>query len=289
METRQLGRTRHCSSSVVFGAAAFWECDQETAEATLDLVVHSGINHIDVAPAYGMAETRLGAWLPAYRDRFFVGCKTYRRAASEAWEDLNRSLETLHIDAFDLYQAHRIRTVQDVDDLLAPGGAIEAFVRARDEGLTRFLGLTGHGLGAPAAQAEALDRFDFDTVMFPINPNLFANAAYRADVQTLLAKAAARQVGVLVIKSVAKTLWDDRQKTYQPWYEPFDTREKITEGIHFALSQPAVTAVVSTGEVRLLPEVVRAAERFSPMSKAQQEAVIQDWAAWRPIFPGPMG
>lgn len=288
MDTRALGRTGQHSTLMVFGAAAFWEAEQDEVNATMQKVLDLGVNHIDVAPAYGVAEERLGQWLPPHRDKFFVGCKTFRRAPDEVWADINASLEKLGIDAFDLYQAHRIRTVEDVD-ILFDEGTIQAMQRARDEGLTRFLGITGHGLGAPAAYLAALERFDFDTIMFPLNPNLYAKPDYRRDAERLLALASERGVGVLIIKSVAKTLWGDRAKTYQPWYEPFDTPEKITEGVHFALSQPGVTAVVSTGDMGLMPLVAEAAENFTPMSAERQAEAIAAWEPLTSLFPGPMG
>lgn len=290
MQKRRLGRTGHMSSQVIFGAAAFWDIDQDAADTTMQMVLDREINHIDVSPNYGVAEERLGQWLPAHRDKFFVGCKTFERDADTVWKMINKSLEKLRIDSFDLYQMHRVRTMEDVDAIFASGGALEAYLRARDEGLTRFIGLTGHGLGCPVAQAAALARFDFDTIMFPINPNLFAKPDYRRDARRLLDLAAEKDVGVMIIKSVAKTLWGEREKTYQPWYEPFDTAEKITEGVHFALSQPGVSAVVSTGDVRLLPLVLDASESYTqPMSAADQQAAMDAWAPLTSLFPGPMG
>ncbi|MCZ7545686.1 MAG: hypothetical protein M5R40_20180 [Anaerolineae bacterium] len=160
--------------------------------------------------------------------------------------------------------------------------------RARDEGLTRYLGVTGHGLQAPAVFAAALERFDFDTVMFPINANLFHNADYRRDAERLLAMAQERDVGVMVIKSVAKGLWGEHEKRYQTWYEPFDAPERVAEGVRFALSQPGVTGICSAGDVNILPMVIDAAEAFTPMDAAEQAALIAKWAALEPIFPGPL-
>ena len=287
MEKRRLGRTGHMSSVVIFGTAAFWEIDQETATASLDLALAHGVNHIDVAPQYGMAEERLGKWLPPHRDSLFLGCKTLERARDAAWAELHRSLEKLHTDRLDLYQLHAITSFEELDAALSPGGAIEAFVRARDEGLTRYLGITGHGLQSPAVFASALERFDFDTIMFPINPNLYANPDFRRDAERLLDMARARDVGVMIIKSVARGLWGDREKQYQSWYEPFDVQDKINEGVHFALSQPGVTGIASAGDVRLLPMIFKAAETFRPMSADEQAAVIEEWAELESIFPEP--
>jgi aryl-alcohol dehydrogenase-like predicted oxidoreductase len=288
MQKRRLGRTGHESTLVIFGGAAFWEIDEATAHETLDLVLESGINHIDVAPQYGDAEDRMGTWLPPHRDKFFLGCKTMERTADGAWAEMHRSFEKLHIDSFDLYQMHAVTSLKGLDEALGKGGAIEAFVRARDEGLTKYLGITGHGLQAPVVFQEALKRFDFDTVMFPLNPRLFAMPDYRAEAEKLLAMAQERDVGVMIIKSMAKGLWGEREKQYLSWYEPWDQQDKINEGVRFALSQPGVTAIASAGDVRLLPKVLKAAEAFEPLDEDDREALISAWADLEPIFPGPV-
>lgn len=286
MEKRRLGRTGHMSTVVIFGAAALWRIDQEGANAALDLALAHGVNHIDVAPRYGVAEERLGPWLGAYRDRFFLGCKTLERTRDGAWDDLRRSLQRLRTDRLDLYQLHAVGTFEELDKALAPGGAIETLVEAREQGLTRYLGITGHGVQTPAVHAAALERFDFDTVMLPLYPALYALPEYRRDMARLLQTAEQRDVGVMIIKSVARQPWPEGEKRYNTWYEPFDTPEAIARGVRFALSQP-VTAIVSAGDVHLLPMILDAAEHFQPMETAEQEAVIADAATWEPVFAPP--
>ncbi len=283
MEKRQLGRTGHMSTVVVFGTAAFWSLGQDEANAALDLALARGINHIDVAPSYGLAEERLGPWLEPHRDQFFLGCKTQERTREGAWAELRRSLERLHARSFDLYQLHAVGTLDELDKACAPGGAIETLKEARDQGLTKYLGITGHGLQAPAVHLEALERFDFDTVMFPINPTLYANLSYRQDAERLLKVAAERNVGVMIIKSVTKGPWGEQTKAYNTWYQPFDKADVIARSVQFALSQP-VTAICSPADVRLLPMVYDAADNFQPMPRDEQANLLESAARWEPLF-----
>lgn len=288
MEKRRLGRTDHMSSVVIFGAAAFWALDQETANKTLDAVLKAGVNHIDIAPSYGRAEVLTGPWLKDHREQFFLGCKTEKRDKVSAWTDLHKSLALLHTDRFDLYQLHAIGTLQELGKAMSAGGAFETLLEAREQGLTRYLGITGHGMHAPAVHSVALDRFDFDTVMFPIYPALFANANYRRDAMALLKKCVERDVGVMVIKSVAKQAWGDRSRSYNTWYEPLDQQDVVDKAMRFALSQPGVTGVPSTGDVNILPMVLQAAEKFQPMPEADQQALI-DSMQDLPLFFKPEG
>ena len=200
MEQRRLGRTEHLSTVVILGAVAFGRVPQAVADRSIELAMQHGVNHIDVAPTYGEAELRLGPWLARHRDDFFLACKTTKRTREAAWEELHRSLDRLRVSTLDLYQLHAVKTVDELDAALAPGGAIEALVEAREAGLVRFLGITGHGLTAPATHAEALRRFDFDTVMFPLNYVLWSDPAYRHSAEHLLALAHSKDVGVQIIK-----------------------------------------------------------------------------------------
>lgn len=287
METRRLGRTNHQSTLVIMGTAAFWEIDQEGANAALDLAQSYGVNHIDVAPQYGNAQRVLGEWLaaePGRRANFFIGCKTLERSRDAAWADLENSFKLLHTDHLELYQLHAITTQEELDAALAPGGAIETLVEARAQGLVDYLGLTGHGLQAPALQLQALQRFDFDTLMVPIYPALYASAQYRRDMAALLAEAQARDVGIMAIKSAARGAWPAGVKTHQTWYQPYTTYPEVERGVRFALSQPGVTAIPSVGDVRILPLVLKAAENFRPMTPEEQEAAIAATAGETPIF-----
>lgn len=284
MEKRRLGRTGHMSTVVIFGGVALAKVEQETANETMDFALEKGVNHIDIAPSYGDAEAKLGPWLESRRDKFFLGCKTGERSQEEAWRELHESLERLRTDKFDLYQLHAVTTMEELDKAFATDGAIETLKRARDEGLTDYLGITGHGWQVSSVFIKALDRFDFDTVMFPINPNLFANPDFKRDTLKLLELAGERDVGVMIIKSIAKQPWGERERTYHPWYEPYDEQKKIDEGVHFVLSQPNVTGIASSGDTRLFPKVLKAGETFEPMSEEEQQKLIEKWGKKEAIF-----
>jgi aryl-alcohol dehydrogenase-like predicted oxidoreductase len=283
MEKRLLGRTGHQSTLVIFGTAAFWTIDQDSANASLDLAVKHGVNHIDVAPQYGLAQERLGPWLEPRGDQFFLGCKTLEREAKAAWTDLQNSLKVLRTKTFDLYQLHSVGTFEELDKAFASGGAIETLKQARANGLTRYLGITGHGINTPAVHYEALQRFDFDTLMLPLNPSLYANNTYRQNMEKLLKTCVERNVGVMIIKSVARGPWGEKPKQYATWYQPFDEADIVDRWVRFALSQP-ITGIASPGDVRLLPDVLASVEHFQPMSPAEQETLIREAAPLQPLF-----
>jgi aryl-alcohol dehydrogenase-like predicted oxidoreductase len=279
VETRRLGRTGHASSIAILGGAAFARStESETAEA-FALAVARGVNHLDVAPQYGEAERLVGPNIPAVRDRLFVACKTLRRNVDGVKAQLAASLETLQVDRFDLYQAHAVTSLEVLEERM---GALGEIVRARDEGLTRFAGITGHDLTVPATFIEALRRFDLDTVMFPVNARLWADDAYRRDAGTLLALCAERDVGVMAIKAGAARPWGTTEKWATTWYEP---RRDTDEGVRFTLSVPGVHAFCTPGDVAVLGEALDAAEAFVPMTGGEQRAAIEAVRDEPSIFP----
>jgi len=241
------------------------------------------VNHIDVAPSYGKAEERLGPLLRQARDRFFLGCKTMERTKAGAAAELRRSLERLRVDYFDLYQIHAITTREELDAATGSGGALEAIIEARDEGLTRFIGITGHGNLAPALFLEALDRFAFDTVLFPLNFVQYANPDYRSAAQALLQRCRREDVGTMTIKSVARGPWGEKPKTHTTWYEPFTRPEDIQPAVDFVLSQD-VTGLCTVGDTRVLPLVLDACEAHQTMNPADQERMISKGATHESIF-----
>jgi aryl-alcohol dehydrogenase-like predicted oxidoreductase len=287
MEKRKFGRTGHMSSVAIFGAAALHATiSQADANEALDLAFAAGVNHYDVAASYGsgMAETRLGPWLEKHRHEVFVGTKTGVRSYEGAWAEVNRSLALLRTNQLDLAQIHAVTTFEELDKATGPDGALKAMQRARDEGLTKFIGITGHDWRIANIHIEALSRFDFDTVLFPINPVLYANAEYRISVEKLLQICQDRNVGVQAIKSVANGPWGDQKRRYNTWYEPFDRQEKIQQGVNFTLSQPGVTGIPTAGDTTILPMVIKAVENFQPMSQSEQEALIAQSQELEPIF-----
>ena len=283
MQKRPFGRTGHHSTTAIFGGAAFWHSSQEEADAVMKKVIAAGVNHIDVAPSYGRAETVLGPWMPKVRDQFFLGCKTMERSSRGAERELHESLERLQVDQFDLYQLHAVTNMTELDAATRSGGAIETLVQARDKGLTRFLGITGHGYEVPAVMLEALERFDFDSVLFPLNFIQYTNAAYRGTCEQLLHVCSERNVGTMIIKSIARGRWPDGVKRRTTWYEPFEEQEDIQRAVNFVLSQP-VTGICTAGDTDILPRVLKACERFEPMNQEDQETLIEEGNQYESLF-----
>jgi aryl-alcohol dehydrogenase-like predicted oxidoreductase len=281
--TRRLGRTGHMSSVAILGAFAFTTIDQDESDALMEKVIAARVNHIDVAPSYGESELRLGPWLARERDRFFLGCKTMERTAAGATAEMQASLKRLQVDAFDLYQIHAITTQEELDAATGPGSVLEAMIEARDAGLTRYIGITGHGMQSPALFREALRRFDFDTVMFPVNANVWADPAYRAEAEALLAECRARDVGVMALKALARQPWGDRPHAYNTWYEPFDDLAQIRECVNFTLSQD-ITGLCTSGDPVILPRLLAACAQFEPMPPAQQAELMASANQYANIF-----
>ena len=287
MEKRRLGRTGHMSSVIAFGAAGIGRVDQETADQAIQAALDYGVNHIDVAPSYGEAELRFHEWMPKIRDRVFLGCKTNIRDAEGSWAECQRSLERLNTDRFDLYQLHSVGKPDVLDEVTKKGGALETLVKAKEQGLTRWLGITGHTHDAPRTHLEALKRFDgFDTVMFPLNFVLWSIPQYRHDVEALLDECTRRDVGVHVIKTLAKGPWGEGQpKRYACWYEPFDDQPTIDQAVAFNLSLPIHT-MCSTGDVVILPRLLAAAERARPLDGSGRQAVLATADRYQSPFVG---
>ncbi len=283
MDKRRFGRTGHESTVAIFGAVALGRVTQAEADVVMQTVIDYGVNHIDVAPTYGEAELRLGPWMKTERERFFLGCKTMERTKEGAAAELRRSLERLQVDRFDLYQFHAVTSMAELDKVLAPGGALEAALDARDEGLTKYIGITGHGYNVVTVFQEALRRFDFDSILFPVNFIQYADPIYRAGAEQLLAVANQKDVGIMAIKSVAKGLLGDKEQVYHTWYEPFADPQRIQQAVNFTLSQP-VTGICTAGDPTLLPVILQACEDFSPMDAQQQQDLIATAGRWEPLF-----
>lgn len=282
METRRLGKTGHMSSILIFGSFALFSVDQKQADAALETALEKGINHIDVSPIYGEAETRIGSWIGRKGKQFFLACKTHERSKSLAWESLQHSLETLKVDHFDLFQLHGVDDRDTLNTVLGPGGALEAVLDARDQGLVSYIGITGH---RPATQKEALDLFDFDTVLFPLNRIHAAHLKDWNDFFPLLETSRQKDVGVMAIKSVAKGTWDESASTshrYNTWYEPFDEASEIRKSLQYTLSQD-ITSAVMPGDLKLWPMVIDAAESFKSLSEEEQKKVVSEAAQYQPL------
>ena len=281
MENRRLGKTEHMSSVLTFGAAAFWQVTEAEAEAAIELAVGHGINHIDVAPSYGQAEIRLGPWLEKHRSEVFLACKTGERSKAGAWESIKQSLDRLRVDHFDLFQFHAVNDVETLNVILGPGGALEAVLEAKEQKLLRHIGITGH---RPFVLVDAIQRFQFDTVLFPLNRVLAAHRNDYTDFSILLDQAQQKDVGTIAIKSVTRQPWQGPMHMYRTWYEPFNRQEDIDKCLWYTLSQGVTTAAMP-GDLSLWPLLIDAAERLRALGEQEQDEVVSESRRYRPIFP----
>ena len=273
MITKQpFGRTGHESTQVIFGAAALGSVTQAEADQTLDLLLKWGINHIDTAASYGDSELRIGPWMDHHRKDFFLATKTGERTYDKAREQIHRSLERLHTDHVDLIQLHYLVDPKEWEVAMGPRGALEACIEARDQGLVRFIGVTGHDLTIAAMHMRSLERFDFDSVLLPYNYIIWQKAQYRADFEALERLCKERNVAVQTIKSITRGPWGEHQTHHaSTWYEPLTDQEAIDTAVGFVLARPGVF-LNTVGDIYVLPKVLDAADRFSG---APSEAEIQ--------------
>jgi aryl-alcohol dehydrogenase-like predicted oxidoreductase len=260
--TKPFGATGHESSRVIFGAAALWATPQREADAALELLLEHGINHIDTAASYGDAELRLAPWMREHRDRFFLATKTEERTRAAAREQIRRSLDRLEVDQVDLIQLHCLVHPDDWDVAMGEDGALRAAVEARDEGLVRFIGVTGHGLTIAAMHQRSLERFAFDSVLLPYSHVSVQDEQYASDFERVLATCNERNVAVQTIKGIARGPWGSREHTSSTWYEPLVDQREIDLAVHWVLGEPSVF-LNSAGDLELLPRVLDAAERFT--------------------------
>lgn len=276
IERQPFGRTGHLSTRTIFGAASLSEVRQDEADQTLELLLQYGVNHIDVAASYGDAELRIGPWMDRYRDQFFLATKTGERARQPAREQLERSLERLRTDHVDLWQLHNLVDAGDWDTALSPGGVIEAAIEAREEGLVRFIGVTGHGSEVAARHRRSLERFDFDSVLLPYSYLVMQDPDYAGDFEALMTTCVDRNVAVQTIKAIARRPWWGRPHTTATWYQPLEQQEAIDRAVHWVLGRPRVF-LNTVGDIHILPRVLDAASRFeSRPSDAEMTAEVAD-------------
>lgn len=275
MLTKQVfGRSGHSSSRVLLGAAAFFNVTQAEADEAIETALSLGVNHVDVAASYGDAELHVGSWIGRHGRPFFLATKTGERTAEKAREEFQRSLERLRVDRVDLLQLHNLVDPQEWEIALGPGGALEAAIRAREEGLVRFIGVTGHGLAAPAMHRRALERFDFDSVLLPYSYLMAQIEPYQRDFVRLTDLCRARNVAVQTIKSLVYSPWGERTPDRATWYRPLEDQADIDRAVHWVLGQAGLF-LNSAGDVNLLPRVLDAANRFSaPPSDAEMQAMV---------------
>jgi aryl-alcohol dehydrogenase-like predicted oxidoreductase len=284
METRRLGRIGHSSSVLIYGGAALSDVSQAEADRSIEAALGAGINHFDTAEDYGDSELRLGPWMPRIRDRIFLATKTGDRTAAGAYESIRRSLDRLRVDRVDLIQLHAVGDLEDLDRATGSGGALDGALRARDEGLLGAIGITGHGMQAPAVQREALRRHPFETVLTPYNYRLSLEPEYLRDFEALLDEVRAQDAGLMLIKAIARNLWREGERRYETWYEPLEDQAPIDAAVAFALARTEATGICTAGDVRLLPKLIEAERRASAISTADASSVLSAVAELEPPF-----
>jgi aryl-alcohol dehydrogenase-like predicted oxidoreductase len=283
IEKLEFGRTGHLSTRTILGAAAFMRCSQEVADATLPLLIEHGINHIDVAASYGDAELRLGPWMEKHRDDFFLATKTGERTYEAARDQIRRSLERLRVDHVDLIQMHNLTDPDEWEVAMSPGGALEAVIEAQEQGLARFVGVTGHGVIAPQMHLRSLERHDFDSVLLPYNFTMMQNPDYARDFEALLAVCHERNVAVQTIKGITMAPWGEKERTTSTWYEPLQEQADIDLAVSYVLGRPGVY-LNTASDVSLLPKVLDAAERASRTPDDPAMQALVERRSMAPLF-----
>ena len=277
------GRTGHRSTRTVFGAAALGGVTQEEADRTLEVLMKYGVNHIDTAASYGNSELRIGPWMGQYRQQFFLATKTGERTYQEARKEIHRSLGRLRVEQIDLIQLHNLVDEKEWEVAMGPGGALEAAIEAREQGLVRFIGVTGHGVTVAAMHKRSLERFDFDAVLLPCNYLMLQNPQYAADVEALIAMCGARNVAVQTIKSIASRPYGEEPRTHATWYKPLSNQADIDKAVHWLLGRPGIF-LNTAGDIHLLPKVLDAANRFQAGPADEVMRVVVTREAMAPLF-----
>ena len=282
--THPFGRTGHQSTRVIFGAAAFSAVSQEEADATMELVASSGVNHIDVAASYGEAERLLGPFVEQHRDEFYLATKTGERTAEPAYAEICRSLELLRTDHVDLLQLHNLVAEDEWLTVYAPGGALEAAVRAKEEGLVGDIGVTGHGITVARQHLRSLQEYDFASVLLSYNYPMTRNPDYLREFEELVGVCAERGVAVQTIKSITRAPWaGDAERHAATWYEPLTDSDAIDTAVAWVLGRPGIF-LNSVGDIHVLPKVLEAAHKF--VGRPSEEDMARLEAAWglEPLF-----
>jgi aryl-alcohol dehydrogenase-like predicted oxidoreductase len=274
MEHRRLGRLGRENSVLIFGGAALGEAGEEASDRAIQQALDAGVDHFDTAADYGDSELHYGRWMSQIRDRVFLSTKTGDREKDAARRSIERSLERLRVDNVDLIQLHAVGDLGDLDRATGPGGALEAAIQAREEGLVGAIGITGHGHEAPATHLEALRRFPFETVLTPWNYVLSTDGDYRRDFEALVEEVRHQDAGLMTIKAISRRNWPEGDPTgdqkYTTWYEPFDRQEYIDAAVAFVLSFEEIAGIAMVGDVTLVPNMLEAPDRGMPREEAER-------------------
>jgi aryl-alcohol dehydrogenase-like predicted oxidoreductase len=268
------GATGHMSTAIIFGGAALGRVNQDVADQVLERLLKHGINHIDTAASYGESELRIGPWMKDHRKDFFLATKTGQRTYKEAKTEIQKSLDRLQVDSVDLIQLHNLTHPDDWNLAMSDDGALKAAAEAKDSGLTRFIGVTGHGLMAPAMHKRSLEQYPFDSVLLPWNYILFNENRYNQDFNALLEICKERNVAFQTIKSITKGSWGDKKRTRSTWYEPLQEKEDIDRAVSWILGQ-GYMFLNTTSDIKLFSMVLDSASRFKeqPSDKTMDQMV----------------
>jgi predicted aldo/keto reductase-like oxidoreductase len=288
MLKRTIGRLGYEGSVVMFGAASLGGVTQSEADQSITYALENGVNHFDTAAGYGDAELRMAPIISKARDDIFLATKTGQRSKKEAKEEIYRSLKRMQVDSVDLLQLHAVGSMEELDLCTARGGALEAAIEAKEEGIVKAIGITGHGHQAPVVHLEALRRYPFETVLFPLNYYMYSIPEYREAVDALMEESLRQTVAVRVIKAIAKGPWGVAQKrNYATWYEPFDQQEIIDACVHFVLSFPGVAGFASAGDIHLFPLIVQAVQAYGSMNEDQVKHILGSLTEYKSVFGAP--
>ncbi|CAB1078523.1 hypothetical protein D1AOALGA4SA_6261 [Olavius algarvensis Delta 1 endosymbiont] len=277
------GGTGNLSTRAIFGSVCLSRADQDAADGILEILLDYGINHIDTAPSYGHAEIRVGHWMKQYREQFFLATKTDKLTYPEAREQFHQSLERLQVDRVDLLQMHNLTDVVRREFATGPDGALEFMVEARDKGLVRFLGITGHGILAPKMHLQSLTRFNFDTVLLPCNYLCLQNPNYAADFNQLVAYCREHDIAVQTIKSAARGLYGDKLRSHNTWYEPLSNEDAISKSVQWVLGKPGLF-LITTGDMQVLPTILAAAADFQTSPPDEDMELMVAEQGMQPLF-----
>jgi aryl-alcohol dehydrogenase-like predicted oxidoreductase len=283
IHVQPFGSTGHQSTRLLFGAAALGNVSQDEADQTMELIREHGINHIDTAASYGEAELRLGPWMETHRDEFFLATKTGERTRAEAYNEIQRSLERLRTDRIDLIQLHNLVDEDEWRTAFSPGGALEGVVEAKDDGLVRFIGVTGHGVTVAAQHLRSLQEYPFDSVLLPYNFPMSRNERYIADFEQLVALCVERGAAIQTIKSITRGPWGDHEPTANTWYEPLTDQDAIDTAVGWVLGREGIF-LNTVGDIRILPKVIDATERFTQRPNDEQMRALERAFGLEPLF-----
>jgi len=281
--TLPFGRTGHESTRTIFGAAAFWDTPQKDVDATMDIVLQNGINHVDVAASYGKAEQLLGDWIRRHGRPFFLATKTGERTKQAAYDQIRRSLDLLHVSQVDMIQLHALHEEPDWTTAFGSDGVIEAVIQARDEGLVRFIGVTGHGVPVTDFHLRSLAQFDFDSVLLPYNHVMMQNPRYAKGFNKVLAVCKERNVAVQTIKGITRSPWKDTQQNRTTWYRPLEEQADIDLATHWIFGNPQVF-LNTAGDINILPRILEAAHRFVSRPTDEQMQALSQRLQMEPLF-----